>query len=68
MLSLTTNCYSTILFIMAEYPKLKAEELEYSIPTETISALRKEPLQSFIAGQPRATQALSFGTTLRKSG
>jgi hypothetical protein len=53
---------------MAEYPKLKAEELEYSIPIETISALRKEPLQSFIAGQPRATQALSFGTRLRKSG
>ena len=53
---------------MEQHTKLKTDDLSYSIPLDTIASLRKTPVKTFIAGQKRATEALLFGTRLRKTG
>ncbi|MDX9801694.1 MAG: ATP-binding protein [Spirochaetia bacterium] len=53
---------------MDRYKKLDAKDLEYSTKLEEIALLRKTPVKTIIAGQKRATDALMFGTRLRKTG
>lgn len=48
--------------------KLSIEKIKYSIPLEKIEEFRKNKVETFIAGQQRATEALVLGTKLRKTG